>query len=118
MIPRVAKWWPIVLAAALGLSSPQFFISAQDKTTESLRALRAQAEQGGSDAQFNLGLMYYRGEGVPQDYVQAHMWYNLAGISGDAQSVKNRDFVAEIMTPSQIAEAQRLAREWKPKRGR
>jgi hypothetical protein len=42
------------------------------------------------------------------------MWYNLAAVSGDAKSVKNRDLLAQKMTPAQIAEAQRLAREWKP----
>ena len=59
--------------------------------------------------------MYEDGKGVPQDYVQAHMWYNLAaaqgGMAGDT-TVKNRDRVAKRMTPAQIAEAQRLAREW------
>ncbi len=65
--------------------------------------------------------MYATGDGVPQDYVQAHMWYNLAASryppgSDRDKVVRNRDTVAEKMTPEQIAEAQRLAREWKPKR--
>ena len=63
--------------------------------------------------------MYDYGRGVPQDYVQAHKWYNLAAsnTSGEdrEQAVKNRDLIAEKMTSEQIAEAQRLAREWKPK---
>ncbi len=64
--------------------------------------------------------MYEKGQGVPQDYVQAHMWYNLAAShfapgSDRDRAVKNRDIIAEKMTPAQIAEAQRLAREWKPK---
>ena len=81
---------------------------------------RKAAEQGSAAAQNNLGTMYYQGEGVPQDYVLAHMWFNLAA-SGAAdasdrdQSVKNRNLAAAVMTPVQIAEAQRLAREWKPK---
>jgi hypothetical protein len=57
---------------------------------------------------------------VPQDYAEAHMWYNLAvsRASGDDQKkyAEARDIVAEIMTPQQIAEAQRRAREWKPNR--
>ncbi len=65
--------------------------------------------------------MYGKGLGVPQDYVQAHMWSNLAAsgyIPGKTrdQSVKDRDIVAEKMTPAQIAEAEKLAREWKPKK--
>ena len=48
-----------------------------------------------------------------RDYVQAHMWLNLAGASGDAEAIKNRDFIGAQMTPWQIAEAQRMARDWK-----
>ena len=46
-----------------------------------------------------------------QDYTRAHMWFNLAAVTGDSVSVKNRDIVAKRMTPQQIAEAQKLARE-------
>ncbi len=87
-----------------------------------LRLLRPLAEQGNASAQHNLGGMYVRGEGVPQDYVLAHMWLNLAASRFSASeaekrdhAVKNRDLVAAQMTPAQIAEAQRLARAWKPK---
>ena len=73
---------------------------------------RKAAEQGNPQAQAHLGLLYDKGQGVPQDYVQAHMWLNLAAAGGDA---KIRDRVAAKMTPAQIAEAQKLAREWKPK---
>ena len=76
---------------------------------------RKAAEQGHAKAQLNLGIMYFTGRGVPQDYVQAHMWFNLSAAQGDADATKNRDIVAAKMTPAQIAEAQKLAREWKPK---
>jgi uncharacterized protein len=36
------------------------------------------AEKENTDAQFNLGEIYYKGRGIPQDIVQAHMWFNLA----------------------------------------
>ncbi len=59
--------------------------------------------------------MYANGEGVAQDYVQAHLWLSLAATQGDTDAQKNsRDFVAKNMTREQIAEAQRLAREWQP----
>jgi len=51
--------------------------------------------------------------GVPQDYVQAHMWYNLASADGGSYASKLRADIARKMTPDQIAEAQALAREWK-----
>ena len=76
---------------------------------------RKAAEQGYAAAQFNLGVMYDKGQGVPQDYVQAHKWWNLAAANGDADAIKSRDIVAKKMTPAQIAEVQKLAREWKPK---
>jgi len=83
--------------------------------TEAARWYRKAAEQGCAPAQCDLGRMYADGRGVPQDYVLAHMWFNLAGASGDTEGIKCRDAVAGKMTRSQIAEAQRLAREWKPK---
>ena len=55
-------------------------------------------------------------QGVSQDYVEAHMWFNLAAAQSSDEDrepyVKNRDAVAERMTAEQLAEAQRLAREW------
>ena len=67
-------------------------------------------------AQFSLGFMYATGQGVPQDDVQAHMWFNLAAsrMTGEDReiAVRSRDRVADGLTPEQIAEAQRLAREW------
>ncbi len=82
---------------------------------EAVRWYRLAAEQGVARAQYNLGSMYGMGQGVPQDYVQAHMWVNLAAVKGNGKARKARDRLAEKMTPAQRAEAQRLAREWKPK---
>ena len=81
---------------------------------------RKAANRGNASAQYNLGVMYRRGEGVRQDYVQAYKWFNLTASRATRadvreQGTKNRDFVAAQMTPQQIAEAQRLAREWKPR---
>ncbi len=88
---------------------------------EAVKWTRKAAEQGVARAQHLLGFMYREGQGVPQDYVQAHMWFNLAASRSSLgkhrdESVKNRDFAATKLTPTQIAEAEKLAREWKPKR--
>ncbi len=72
------------------------------------------AAQGDARAQYNLGVRYARSHGVPQDYVQAHKWFNLAAANGEKMGAKFRDVLAKQMTPAQIDEAQRLAREWKP----
>ena len=65
--------------------------------------------------------MYENGWGVPQDYIQAFMWYSLAASDRTDEdretAVTNRDSVAQEMYSEQMAEAQRLAREWKPKTG-
>ena len=86
---------------------------------EAVKWYRLAAAQGLAEAQTNLGFMYDNGQGVPQDYVQAHKWYNLAASRQPdekkrSQATRNRDIVAAKMTPAQIAEAQKLAREWKP----
>ena len=93
---------------------------------EAVKWYRLAAAQRNAFAQFSLGSHYAVGHGVPQDYVQAHMWFNLAsaqatefptiypGIAKGAAD--DRDRLAVFMTPAQIAEAQRLAREWKPSR--
>ena len=77
---------------------------------------RVKAERGDAIAQFNLGVMYAEGQGVPQDYVMAHMYFNIAPIDGYEDAVINRRIVEKQMTPSQIEKAQDLAREWKEKR--
>ena len=55
--------------------------------------------------------MYTKGQGVLQDDVYTHMWWNIAASNGHADAVKARDIVAKIMTTEQLAEAQKLARE-------
>ena len=62
-------------------------------------------------AQYNLGVMYENGQGVPLDYVRAHMWYNIAASKGVGNAKKNRDIVVKKMTPEQIEKAQKLAQE-------
>jgi hypothetical protein len=87
-----------------------------------LQIWRPRATQGVAFAQVNVGIMYYSGQGVPQDYVQAHMWVDLSASrfppsarEDRDQAAHNRDIVASKMTPEQLAEAQKLARAWKPK---
>jgi hypothetical protein len=78
---------------------------------------RKAADQGVAQAQTNLGLMYAQGEGVTQDYVQAHMWFNIASANGDADARKNRDIVANKMSPKQLEQAQKLASDWMQQHG-
>lgn len=75
---------------------------------------RKAAEQGYADAQNALGVSYDHGEGVPRDVLRAYMWFNLAAAKGNEQAARNREIVAFRMSSEQLAEAQRLTREWKP----
>jgi len=90
--------------------------------TEAAKWFRRAADFGDAQAQYNLGHFYATGEAGERDNVSAHMWFNLAaahfpGWDTDARSaaVRVRDLVAEKMTPDQIAQAQRRAREWTPR---
>jgi TPR repeat protein len=78
---------------------------------EAAKWYRLAVAQGHAGAQINLGVMYHSGQGVLQDYTKAHSLYNLAATKGNATAVKNRDSVAALMTPQQIADAQKLARD-------
>ena len=82
---------------------------------QALRWFRLAADQGEAVAQTKIAIMYDEGQGVSQDIVQAYKWYSLAATNGDKPAAELRDALAKQMTPAQIAEAQKLAQEWKPK---
>jgi hypothetical protein len=132
------KWYR--KAAEQGYAEAQFTLGmmysgvkgVRQDGAETIKWYRKAAEQGYAKAQLFLGLAYYEGRDV--NYIQAHMWFSLAAAGFDARAgaaagfsaaaaeraqeelaEKCRDLVAGKMTPQQIAEAQQLAKEWKPK---
>jgi TPR repeat protein len=123
---EAARWFR--KAAGQGNASAQYNLGVMyygrgvpQNYAEAARWYRKAADQGNASAQYNLGVMYYYGRGVPLDYVQAHMWLNLAASRASGDDLKTyadeRDRAAKQMSHEQIAEAQRRAREWKPKSG-
>ncbi len=89
---------------------------------EAVAWFRKAADKGHPMAQANLGVMYELGHGIAQDLVQAHMWFALSAAAFPASEAKNRgiatrnrDEIAGRMTPAQLAEAQKLARAWRPR---
>ena len=79
---------------------------------DSLAQYERDAKEGRADALYNLGLAYSTGQGVGVDMVAAHKWFNLAAVRG-VEAAKNwRNQLATEMSSGQIAEAQKLAREW------
>lgn len=73
------------------------------------------ASQGDAKAQLYLGMQSSFGQGGPVDLVQAYMWYSLAAGNGNAHAPGYRNDLTRQMTPAQITEAHKRAREWKPK---
>ncbi len=73
-----------------------------------LKEWKPLAEQGDDHDQLKLGLMY----AILEDYVYAHMWFNVSVLAGNKKAVKQREMVSRKMTPSQITKAQRLASEY------
>jgi TPR repeat protein len=79
---------------------------------DSLAEHEREAKLGRADALYNLGLAYSTGQSVQQDYIAAHKWFNLAALRGSDNATSWRHRIAEEMSTGQIAEAQKLAREW------
>ena len=74
---------------------------------------QAAAKAEDARAMLALGRAYVKGLGVPQDYVEAHKWFNLAAARGHAEAGAERDALAAKMTTEEQAEARRLARSWR-----
>jgi TPR repeat protein len=74
------------------------------------------ADQGFTTAQYYLGIAYGNGQGVPKDLVQSYKWFEVAAARGYKDAIQGRQAAAERMSSAQIAEAQKLAREWQPTR--
>ena len=87
------------------------------RSSDALAQWRAAADGGDRRAMLELGRLYVRGLGVPQSFVQAHVWFNLAASRGLEAAVKERDAVAVKMTPQQVATAQERALSWRPAAG-
>jgi len=96
-------------------------VDAQDTPSDScadisglspLEDLRSCGEQGYAYAQFNLGVAYGTGAGVPEDDVLAYMWANLGAAQGNENAAELKDLLVGLMTRAQIAEGQRMSSEW------
>jgi TPR repeat protein len=70
------------------------------------------AQTGSPDALFELGKLYATGRDIAADLVTAHKWFNLAAARGNESARVHRIEIAQEMSLDEIAEAQKLAREW------
>ena len=113
---------PLALFAALAAALPA---GAEDYETgnrawqagrpgDAIEAWREAAAGGDARAMLALGRRYRDGIGLPQDWVLAHMWLNLAASRGAEDAVAERNALTRDLTPEERAEAQRRARNWRP----
>ena len=115
------KWWR--KASEQGNAGAQFSLGlyyqhgrgiAKDYA-QAAKWYRKAAEQNHAHAQLNLGVCYYTGLGVAKDYMQAYKWLLLAAAQGEEQAREQAATMEVRMTPEQVAEGQKLARDFKPR---
>ena len=119
---RKMAWWIFLGAALALLAAPAARADYEagrkawgaGRHAEAVAEWRGAAAGGDARAMLALGRAYLRGLGVPQDYVLAHMWFNLSASRGKTRAAKERDALSARMTPGQIASAQDRARSWRP----
>ena len=95
----------------MGVSYHQGKGIAQD-AKEALKWYAKAADQGHLDSKFNLGILYLNGNLIPQDYLQGHMWFDLAARAGDAEARTRLEDVKKAMSPEQIALSIARADNW------
>jgi hypothetical protein len=123
---EAVKWWR--KAAEQSFSPAQYELGCfEEDNVEAVKWWRKAAEQGFSQARYELGCAYCNGEGVPQDYVKAYMWFSLAWESKSERNFgvmilpnpsadEQRERIQKFMTLEQVADAERLVREWEESR--
>jgi len=123
LIEQAAKKGSAVAQFSLGVMNypigDQSFDPSKGNLGEALIWYRRAADQSDVDAMVAMGMAYASGIGVPQDFVEAHKWYNAAAPRtkyGDIRNdiMKRRDDLSLKMTTVQMSDAQKLARDWKP----
>ena len=89
---------------------------AKKNIVSALKILVDDAGNGMAEAQYYLGDLYGDGIGVPQDYMLAHMWYNLSALQGYENATDQISSLEDKMSPQQIEQAQEMVRDWNPKK--
>ena len=84
------------------------------RPADALIEWRAAAEAGDRRAMLALGRLFVKGLGTPQNYIEAHKWFNLAASRGEIAAIAERDALEKKMTSANLAEAQKRASNWQP----
>jgi TPR repeat protein len=72
----------------------------------------ASLNETNADVFYQLGILYSAGGQIPADYVTAHKWFNIAAAQGNKDAMRLRREIAEEMSETEVANAQRAARDW------
>ncbi len=111
--PRAMGRSGVILGLVIG--SMVSLEGVAEEIDDAAALLRAAAEQGNAEAQYNLGLMYLEGLGVKQDNAEAYAWIRTAAAQGKGGTLEIRATLLREMTSSQADRAIRLAREYREK---
>ena len=117
---RIRIWFAVLAFALVAAMSANADYNAGNRAwqsghpVEALKQWQAAANAGDSRAMLALGRLYLKGLGAPQDFVLAHMWFNLAASRGETGAIRHRDVLSARMTSTERAEAQKRARAWRP----
>jgi len=121
---RAFKWYK--LSAEQGNAGSQSFLGQMYSNgwgvpqdyDEAAKWYWRSARQGQASGQIQLGMMYAHGQGVNPNYVEALKWYIIAGVYDLGLWKEHIDSIKEQLSPAQIAEAKKLAREWMKEHGK
>ncbi len=123
-ISTIASKWRFKPGTYLGVpvdvqinTEVAFRLYSSKKQDTEFKVARAKAEQGDTTAQMQLGKMLLEEKGIPQDFVEAYKWFDIAAANGAEGAAEQRDILAKKMTPDQIAEGQKRSAEFNAEKG-
>ena len=96
------------------LSPPKFDVKRTSSNQSEIDKFKAAVRKNPSDteAQFNLGVMFYKGRGVIQDYLLADIWFIRSSLQKNQEAFKYISLVEKLMSPQQRKKAQQMAKYW------
>jgi TPR repeat protein len=111
---EAAKWYRLAAKNSIDQEKASIYELAKHNVPQALKILTDHAERGVVVAQYYLGMMHAKGQGITRDYVLAHMWYSLSGLQRHEGATSQIIFLEKRMSPQQIVQAQEMVRDWKP----
>ena len=113
---KAMEWFRLSIGQTVFPERIIIYNLAKKNVVSALKILVDDAGNGMAEAQYYLGDLYGDGIGVPQDYMLAHMWYNLSALQGHENATDQISSLEDKMSPQQIEQAQEMVRDWNPKK--